>query len=133
MVRERFLMSRSTDGQNKHEDQLTTGQEHTVTGHVPGLGECSKCQALEARIAELESMIPERADSVLRGPKLPRLEFKALRLIPWGWGEGWQLRPSPPRRHWMDDSPHAYKCLPLVIANQWGWQILCPTKVVVSW
>ena len=67
------------------------------------------------------------------GPALPRLEFKALRLIPWGWGEGWQLRPSPPRRHWMDELPHAYKCLPLVIANQWGWQILCPTDVVVTW
>jgi hypothetical protein len=43
------------------------------------------------------------------------------------------LRPSPARRHWMDESPHAYKCLPLVIANQWGWQILCPTDVVVTW
>ena len=57
----------------------------------------------------------------------------ALRLIPGGWGEGWQLRPSPPRRHWMDELPHAYKCLPLVIANQWGWQILCPTDVIVTW
>jgi hypothetical protein len=33
----------------------------------------------------------------------------------------------------MDKSPHAYKCLPLVIANQWGWQILCPTDVAVTW
>jgi hypothetical protein len=33
----------------------------------------------------------------------------------------------------MDELPHAYKCLPLVIANQWGWQILCPTDVVVTW
>ena len=62
---------------------------------------------------------------------LPRVDFKALRLIPYGWGEGWQLRPSPLRRHWMDELPHAYKCLPLVVANQWGWQILCPTDVVV--
>ena len=30
-------------------------------------------------------------------------------------------------------APHAYKCLPLVMANQWGWQILCPTDVVVTW
>jgi hypothetical protein len=33
----------------------------------------------------------------------------------------------------MDEAPHAYKCLPLVMANQWGWQILCPTEVVVTW
>ena len=33
----------------------------------------------------------------------------------------------------MDELLHAYKCLPLVIANQWGWQILCPTDVVVTW
>jgi hypothetical protein len=33
----------------------------------------------------------------------------------------------------MDELPHAYKCLPLVIANQWGWQVLCPTDVTVTW
>jgi hypothetical protein len=33
----------------------------------------------------------------------------------------------------MDELPHAYKCLPLVVANQWGWQILCPTDVTVTW
>jgi hypothetical protein len=65
--------------------------------------------------------------------ELPRLDFKALRLIPYGWGEGWGLRPSPSRRAWMDDAGHAYHCLPLVIANQWGWQVLCPTDVRVTW
>ena len=33
----------------------------------------------------------------------------------------------------MDELPQSYKCLPLVMANQWGWQILCPTDVVVTW
>lgn len=33
----------------------------------------------------------------------------------------------------MDEHPHAYHCLPLVIGNQWGWQILCPADVRVSW
>jgi hypothetical protein len=65
--------------------------------------------------------------------KLDTLEFKALRLIPYGWGEGWQLRPAPSRRYWMDQSKHAYHCLPLVMANQWGWQILCPTDLSVTW
>jgi hypothetical protein len=33
----------------------------------------------------------------------------------------------------MDEEEHAYHCLPLVMANQWGWQILCPTDVRVMW
>jgi len=90
------------------------------------------------RIAELEAAAAEGCDA---GPAvqpcvattLSPLEFKALRLLPYGWGEGWQLRPSPPRRHWMDELPHSYKCLPLLMANQWGWQVLCPTDVVVTW
>jgi Family of unknown function (DUF6065) len=76
---------------------------------------------------------PGPKPSTLSSIDLPPLEFKALRLIPYGWGEGWQLRPSPPRRHWMDESTYSYQCLPLVIANQWGWQILCPTDVRVTW
>ncbi|MGP0065407.1 MAG: DUF6065 family protein [Isosphaeraceae bacterium] len=129
---------------------------------------CSRCRALEARIAALEAQLAARSDADARTAieatsrgesqtdtnpvavaethaspvakpsssppiNLPRLEFKALRLIPYGWGEGWQLRPSPPRRHWMDELTHSYQCLPLVIANQWGWQVLCPTDVRVTW
>ena len=33
----------------------------------------------------------------------------------------------------MNENPNAYHCLPLVIANQWGWQVLCPTDVQVTW
>src|SRR5207302_3336761 len=39
----------------------------------------------------------------------------------------------PARRHWMDGTPFAYQCLPLVMANQWGWQVLSPTDVRVTW
>ena len=86
--------------------------------------------------AESSPPAPDSGPSAAHGSQaitLPLIEFKALRLLPFGWGEGWQLRPSPPRRHWMDELPHAYKCLPLLLANQWGWQILCPTDVVVTW
>ena len=34
---------------------------------------------------------------------------------------------------WMTATPFSYQCLPLVIANQWGWQVLCPTDVQVTW
>ena len=56
-----------------------------------------------------------------------------MRIAAEGWGEGWVLRPSPARRHWMDQSTYAYQCLPLVMANQWGWQVLCPADVRVTW
>lgn len=116
---------------------------------------CPRCQALEDRIAALEAELaairaaagavvtpveqpgaefPPAADSPAPSTfDLPRLDFRALRLIPYGWGAGWGLRPSPARRAWMDEHPRAYQCLPLVIANQWGWQILCPTEVRVDW
>ncbi|MFI5458793.1 MAG: DUF6065 family protein [Isosphaerales bacterium] len=119
-------------------ESSTERQGHTDQDHAPGSGPCLRCQTLEARIAELEAVAVESRDArpaVSPSPAttLPPLEFKALRLLPFGWGEGWQLRPSPPRRHWMDELPHAYKCLPLLMANQWGWQILCPTDVAVTW
>ncbi len=113
---------------------------------------CPRCRALEARIAALEARLAATRDGEADADPvavaethtppaakagssidLPPMEFKALRLIPHGWGEGWQLRPSPVRRHWMDELTHSYQCLPLVIANQWGWQILCPTDVRVTW
>ena len=103
-----------------------------------GSGPCPRCQVLEARIAELESIASEqgRADTSVTtsaSMNIPALDFKALRLLPHGWGEGWQLRPSPGRRHWMDELPHAYQCLPMILANLWGWQLLCPTDVVATW
>jgi Family of unknown function (DUF6065) len=128
-------MSRPVDSESEREDQFAEPQEHSAADHASESSSCPRCQALEARIAELEATVKRGGDTAppAPGPALPRVEFKALRLIPSGWGEGWQLRPSPPRRHWMDELPHAYKCLPLVIANQWGWQILCPTDVIVTW
>jgi Family of unknown function (DUF6065) len=109
-----------------------------VQQHARDSGPCPRCQVLETRVAELEKLAAERvAERSSRSPGkskvLPPVDFKALRLIPHGWGEGWKLRPSPARRHWMDELPHAYKCLPLIVANQWGWQVLCPTDVVATW
>src|SRR5260370_1968310 len=38
-------------------------------------------------------------------------------------------------RQWMDDFPdrHAYRCLPLSIANAHGWDILCPVALAIDW
>ena len=117
----------------RHSDTEACGSHN----HMNKAGDCPRCRELEARIAQLEAAARvkdvDAKASQSPGVKLPPLEFKALRLLPDGWAEGWQLRPSPARRHWMDQSKHAYHCLPLVMANQWGWQILCPTDVAVTW
>lgn len=45
------------------------------------------------------------------------------------------LTAAPPGREWMEATPHrfAYRCLPMVIANQAGWLIHNPRKFVVTW
>jgi hypothetical protein len=46
-----------------------------------------------------------------------------------------ELRPAPRRRQWMDETRNAmaYHCLPLVIANAHGWEMLCPFGFEARW
>lgn len=53
-----------------------------------------------------------------------------------------KMEPNPPPlvpgrgdRLWMDQTTNrfAYRCLPLTIANQSGWEILCPFSFTVKW
>ncbi|MGE3617764.1 MAG: DUF6065 family protein [Gemmatimonadales bacterium] len=45
------------------------------------------------------------------------------------------IRPGVVRKDWMDETPHrfAYRCLPLTIANTFGWEILSPTTFEATW
>lgn len=45
------------------------------------------------------------------------------------------IRPAPRERLWMDRTPEqfAYRCLPLVMANAHGWEILCPRRYEIVW
>jgi Family of unknown function (DUF6065) len=45
------------------------------------------------------------------------------------------IRAAPTTRAWMDRIPehHAYRCLPLNIANSHGWEILSPCAFSVTW
>lgn len=49
--------------------------------------------------------------------------------------DGPKLRPAPLERLWMDGSNQrfAYRCLPLNIANQYGWEALCPCTFEATW
>ena len=46
-----------------------------------------------------------------------------------------EIRPAPVERDWMEatDQRYAYRCLPLNIANAFGWEILCNTGFVAIW
>jgi hypothetical protein len=45
------------------------------------------------------------------------------------------IRPAPLERDWMDATQHrfAYRCLPLNIANGYGWELLCPSGFTATW
>lgn len=45
------------------------------------------------------------------------------------------IRPANPKREWMDNSniQYAYRCLPLSMANSWGWEVLSSAKFTVTW
>jgi len=45
------------------------------------------------------------------------------------------LVPGRPERQWMDDfsDRHPYRCLPLVVANTSGWELLSPVSFTASW
>jgi hypothetical protein len=46
-----------------------------------------------------------------------------------------QLVPAPHQRTWMDATSDrfAYRCLPLVMANQFGWWVLNSSRIVATW
>jgi len=43
-----------------------------------------------------------------------------------------EIRPASPNRKWMDDSinKNPYRCLPLTMANSYGWEIISKSEVV---
>ena len=45
------------------------------------------------------------------------------------------LRPAEPERAWMDASNEgfAYRCLPLIMANAHGWEVLSPAAFEAEW
>jgi hypothetical protein len=49
--------------------------------------------------------------------------------------DGWSIEPAPAKRDWMDATfkKIAYRCLPLVAANQAGWVVRCPATFTATW
>lgn len=62
-------------------------------------------------------------------PGVPQLEcFPTTQRPP-------DMVPGRPQRGWMDrfSERHAYRCLPLTMANTTGWEILCPFAFTAEW
>ncbi len=58
-----------------------------------------------------------------------------LKAYPYKPTDDWTIEPATLQRDWMDQTIRraAYRCLPLVIANQAGWVIGCPATFKASW
>jgi hypothetical protein len=72
------------------------------------------------------------ADQDRARPEDPdRLALECIR----GPGAELRLRPAPHRRDFMDATPEgfAYRCLPLAIANTYGWEVLNPSPFAARW
>jgi hypothetical protein len=63
---------------------------------------------------------------------MPPLKLIAYELYP---DHNTPIRPAPRDRQWMDETAkkYAYRCLPMVIANQHGWEILSPQHIRATW
>jgi len=62
-------------------------------------------------------------------PSVPKLTCYALHdYVP-------KIVAARPDRKWMDEFPgrHPYRCLPLSVANAYGWHLLCPAPIEVEW
>jgi LPS sulfotransferase NodH len=75
---------------------------------------------------------PEKAAPAASDPPAAALPFVAYDV---GSRLGVRIVSASQRRNWMDASNQgfAYSCLPLVIANQHGWFLLCPCRIKVVW
>lgn len=71
---------------------------------------------------------PEQQEDAEAG-RQPRLECFALEADPP------EIVPASPLRNWMEAvaAKHAYRCLPMTIANTHGWEILSPCDLAVDW
>ncbi len=60
---------------------------------------------------------------------------EAKRLKCFTLGHPIDIRPAPSERDWMDKTTNrfAYRCLPLTIANQHGWEIINPVGFSAVW
>jgi hypothetical protein len=90
-----------------------------------------KSRAVGARAPAASFAAPGEAPSSLAAAAMPNLNLTAYRLHP----SAMPLVAGTGTRDWMDATPNrfAYRCLPMLIANQAGWYVLTQHAVTVTW
>ncbi len=70
----------------------------------------------------------ERSKRVAAGPTTELTAYSLHSFAP-------RLAPARAQRDWMDRLPaqQAYHCLPMAIANAYGWNVLCPVPIEIEW
>jgi hypothetical protein len=104
-----------------HEDEIAeTHREIISSGAIIAIAGESDLPTIEGR-----------ADSTPPGTSNRLMKLVCYALKP----DAPVIRPAPTTRAWMDkiDDNHAYRCLPLNIANSHGWEILSPCAFEISW
>ena len=100
-----------------------------------GQGAATATAASEGKAESLAGKRRQRA-MVARAAS-PNAENAPLPFIAYALDESgaMPLEPAPSGRDWMDTAPRrfAYRCLPLLMANQAGWLINNPHKFMVTW
>ena len=91
---------------------------------------------MDCPFSNLDSDRPTAASSVPDEQGLSPAEEKSVSLEAYAVNDHPQkMIPAAARRDWMDGftDHHAYRCLPLAIANTYGWQLILPVDVTAEW
>ena len=113
----------------------------TATGDQPRADKVATSEARPETAAPAATPAPaartaarKRAAAV---PKVAKTDQPPLPLVAYDVASPLKtnLVPGGPTRAWMDATPRrfAYRCLPMVIANQWGWMIETRHRVEAIW
>jgi LPS sulfotransferase NodH len=88
------------------------------------------------RAGPLHAATQAKAEQATARPAEAQAE-RAMRLTAYDVGSGMppSVVPGGPTRPWMERTPKrfAYRCLPMVIANQWGWLVVNRQRVEAIW
>jgi LPS sulfotransferase NodH len=118
----------------KQGDGASKPRARTATVRSPRRAQASSGVQSRARVAvaPLQTNLPAPPASA---PAEPQIEQHTIIAYDLGSNASLRLVAAPQRRGWMDATPSrfAYRCLPLVIANQAGWLLLCPARVSAIW
>jgi LPS sulfotransferase NodH len=125
----------------KQEEAASKPRARMATIRAPRRAQASSGAQSRPRVAAAPvqthrpAPVPAAAPVPASAPVEQEIEPHTIIAYDLGSNASLRLVAAPQRRGWMDATPNrfAYRCLPLVIANQAGWLLLCPTRLSAIW